>query len=1026
VSGRLRFEPSLRPLRRAESAVLADHKPVAHDAIAQPRAWLSRLWPKASLRVYLVAIMLIATVPFLVMIGYKIYDDFTAQRTRMWSDLERTAAATAQNVERELASTIDALSIIGQTTLASNVGSEEFEALVRDRPRLRPSWRGMFLIAANGDVVFDPSFPVEANAAGTNGSVRNQPDFRSMLAMPRPMVSNLLARGPKGPYITAVAVPVIGQGRLLYVVGAWIDVGAWSALLQSSGPPADGLLSIADRDHEVIARTKGGDIYVGQKLPASTIAAMGAFTSGTHRSELLEGEMGYSAWNVVPSAGWGVTVSIPSAPLDIAVYQAVVLATFGAALCMVLGLTLASIVARHLVQPLDRLSRDGVVDTRAPIVVREVADLRNAMAAAHERDIAARKRLQATADEFETLFNSSPIALAFAQDPQCSAVTNNAAMEALFGAGPAGDVRVTHGGELLPREQLPLQRAAASGEHVPPVELEITVDGKPARQVIAQAVPLHDAGGRPRGAIGAVVDITDRVRSEARLLSADQRLRESQHLMELAQEAGHVGFFDYHFERDQLNWSPGQAKLFGEVMRPGDGSNWSDWVQRINADDRARVEQVLRSMFAAARERETLEYRVTPPGDQTRWLSSRVVVVYGPDRLARQMIGVSVDVTDEKHAQRERAALIELERSARLQAEAANQAKDEFLAMLGHELRNPLSAIASAVEVLNRVEAGSEAAASARAIAGRQTRHLAHLMDDLLDVGRVISGKVLLSRRAVDFAVIAQRMISTLDVTGDAQRHVVELELKPAWIDADATRIEQVLSNLVTNALKYTPAGGRIVVDVHPEAGAAVLTVGDNGPGIPPTLLPRVFDLFVQGERTLDRRSGGLGIGLTLARRLVELHGGTIEATSSPQGSLFTVRLPLIDAPTVSEGEKRELDLRRRSVVLVEDNEDALESLRVMLELDGHTVVTARDGVSGLRTVLELRPDVAVVDVGLPGMTGLELAKRSRGAGYAGLMIAVSGYGREQDVRQARESGFDAHLVKPINASELQRLMGSA
>jgi CheY-like chemotaxis protein/anti-sigma regulatory factor (Ser/Thr protein kinase) len=284
----------------------------------------------------------------------------------------------------------------------------------------------------------------------------------------------------------------------------------------------------------------------------------------------------------------------------------------------------------------------------------------------------------------------------------------------------------------------------------------------------------------------------------------------------------------------------------------------------------------------------------------------------------------------------------------------------------------------------------------------------------------------MLTRRAIDLAVVAQRVASTLEVTGDAQRHVLEIDLQEVWIDGDATRIEQVLSNLVTNALKYTPAGGRIVLSVRRDGEHALLQVSDNGPGIPPTLLPRVFDLFVQGERSLDRRTGGLGIGLTLARRLVELHGGTIAADSSPRGSTFSVRLPAIDAPTSIDTQQRRHELNRRSVVLVEDNEDARESLRVMLELDGHNVVTAGDGVSGLRTVLDLRPDVAVVDVGLPGMTGLELAKRSRGAGYAGLMIAVSGYGREQDVRQARESGFDAHLVKPVNVSELQRLMGSA
>jgi signal transduction histidine kinase len=584
---------------------------------------------------------------------------------------------------------------------------------------------------------------------------------------------------------------------------------------------------------------------------------------------------------------------------------------------------------------------------------------------------------------------------------------------------------VLRDGKPLPHAELPLQRAAASGERVPPMELEITAAGQAARQVLAQAVPLHDAAGHPRGAIGAMVDISDRVRSHAELQSADQRLRESQHLIELAQEAGHVGFFHYRFEQDTLRWSQGQAKLFGVGTNPAD-SNWSEWVQHIFIDDRTRVEQALRRVFAAAKERETLEYRVSPPGSGTRWLSSRVFVLYDADRLPQQMIGVSVDVTEEKQAQRERAALTELERAARLQAEAANQAKDEFLAMLGHELRNPLSAIASAVEVLNRVDGDSETAVNARTIAARQTRHLAHVMDDLLDVGRVISGKVLLSRRAVDLSVLAQRLVAALEVTGETQRHVLELELKPVWIDADATRIEQVLSNLVTNALKYTPAGGRIVVRVGAQASDAVLEVMDNGPGIPPTLLPRVFDLFVQGERTLDRRTGGLGIGLTLARRLVELHGGTIDAASSPRGSTFTVRLPSIEAPLPSAMDARAVQSQRRSVVIVEDNEDALDSLKAMLELDGHMVVAARDGVSGLRTVLDLRPDVAVVDVGLPGMTGLELAKRSRGAGFAGMMIAVSGYGRESDVRQARESGFDAHLVKPINVTDLQRLIAEA
>jgi signal transduction histidine kinase/CheY-like chemotaxis protein len=983
------------------------------------------LWPKASLRAYLAAIMLIATLPVIAFMAYKIYLDIGSERTRIWRDLERSAAATAQSVERELASTVDALGIIGRTTLAHNPDSTEFESLLREHAQLRPAWRGAFLIAANGDVLVNTTFPFAGPLPAGKTNVLERPEFRSMLTQPRPMVSNLMTRREDGVYTTAVAVPVLESGKLRYVVGAWIDITAWQALLQSASSPSEGYLSIYDRERYVIARTRAPERFVGSRLPPDAVASIGDRPTGTHRSTMMEGGEAYGAWHVVPIAGWGVGVALPVAPLDLAIYQAVSTAAAGALLCVMLGLYFASIVARHLVQPLDQLSK-GTTDVIAPVVVREVADLHHALATAQERDVATRKRLQATADEFETLFNSSPVALAFAHDRECHQVTNNSAMDALLGvatsAVDAPAVQVLRDGVPLPPDQQPLQRAAASGEEVPALELQVLVEGRAPRYVLAQAVPLHDATGSPRGAIGAVVDITDRVRSDAQLLSADQRLRESQNLIELAQEAGHVGFFDYRFDQDALNWSPGQARLFGIDPKAID-STLNDWVRHINVEDRLRVEQVLRGMFALAKQRETLEYRVTSSGGATRWLSSRVLVIYGADDKPRQLIGVSVDVTDEKQAQRERASLIELERAARLQAEAANQAKDEFLAMLGHELRNPLSAIASAVEVLNRVESGSELAGNARAIAARQTRHLAHMMDDLLDVGRVISGKVLLSRRAVDLAMIAQRMMSTLEVTGEAQRHVIELQLQSAWIDADATRIEQVMGNLVTNALKYTPAGGRIAVHVRAEHGDAVLEVSDNGPGIPPTLLPRVFDLFVQGERTLDRRTGGLGIGLTLARRLVELHGGTIDAQSSPRGSTFTVRLPAIEAPPIGEAALGGIDLQRRSVVLVEDNEDALESLRTMLELDGHTVVTARDGVSGLRTVLELRPDVAVIDVGLPGMTGLEVAKRSRGAGFAGLMIAISGYGRASDVRQARESGFDAHLVKPVNASELQRLM---
>lgn len=980
-------------------------------------------WPSASLRSYVIAIVLIATLPVVALMGVKIFGDFEAREARTWSELGTQAAATSQMIEREVASSIDALTILAGTTLVQNADTTDFERALRVQPRWRPSWGGVFLLDAEGRPLID--------AGPTGAGPTRLLALERLRAAAGPVVSDLVPLGAEGRWATAIVVPVRDATGLHYLLGAWIDATAWLELLQKSGPPPDAYVTLIDRARHIVARTQSPAQFLGRELPGTMTAAMGRAASGVQVVDGLEGDVVYSAWDTVPGAGWAVRVSTAAAPLQAAMRQAIVTTVTGALLCVVLGLYCAFLVARHLLEPLRRLAASGGAQTGDRIVVREVAALRDALADAHARDASARERLQATADEFETLFSSSPIGLSFAHDPRCRDVTHNAAMQRLLGlAGEsAAAARILHRGMPLPAGQQPLQRAAETGEPVPPMALELVAPGRPRVHVLAQAVPLRGADGRPRGAIGAFVDVTDQVLSDEELLKANERLSQSQRLVDLAQEAGHVGFFQYRFADDQLNWTEGQANLFGlgheaAARRPDGG--FRDWGRLIDPQDRERVEQTLRGVFERGQEKETVEYRVHLPDGGTRWVSSRVLVTYGPDGRPEQMVGVSVDMTDEKLAERERARLSARERTARIQAEAANRAKDEFLAMLGHELRNPLSAISAAIEVLNRVSADSEAALNARNIAARQTRHLAHMMDDLLDVGRVVSGKVLLTRRPLDLAALARRAVSTLEVTGEGRAHTLRLALEEVWIDADATRIEQVLANLLTNATKYTPAGSTVTVSVRREGEQAVLSVADDGPGIPPALLPRIFDLFVQGERTPDRRAGGLGLGLTLARRLVELHGGTVRADSSERGTLFEVRIPAIAPPQVQPGDDTRTNGRGRRVVLVEDNEDALAGLRATLELDGHAVVAARDGPSGLQALIDSRPDVAIVDIGLPGMTGLEVAKRSRAAGFGGFMIALSGYGRSADVQQALKHGFDTHLVKPVDAAELQRLLANA
>jgi CheY-like chemotaxis protein len=326
------------------------------------------------------------------------------------------------------------------------------------------------------------------------------------------------------------------------------------------------------------------------------------------------------------------------------------------------------------------------------------------------------------------------------------------------------------------------------------------------------------------------------------------------------------------------------------------------------------------------------------------------------------------------------------------------------------------------------VALGARTSARSCELIGRQVSHISHLVDDLLDVERVVNGKVRLRRRPLDLAENVRHIVATF-VEAAGKDRIIEVNIEPVWVDCDAVRIDQVLINLMTNAVKYTPSGGLIVVTLKPDGAEAVLKVEDTGFGISPRLLPFIFDMYAQADRTLDRAQGGLGIGLTLARRLVELHGGTVTAASEGEGrgSTFTVRLkqvPSVDQSS-SDPEPRERRVRPRRVLLIEDSADAREMLRMMLELAGHIVYDAADGVRGLELLNVVRPDVGIIDIGLPVMDGYEVAKRIRGEphGRRMLLLALTGYDAPQGTTRSTEHGFDYHLVKPVDPERLARLI---
>ena len=377
-------------------------------------------------------------------------------------------------------------------------------------------------------------------------------------------------------------------------------------------------------------------------------------------------------------------------------------------------------------------------------------------------------------------------------------------------------------------------------------------------------------------------------------------------------------------------------------------------------------------------------------------------------------------------------------RQAEARLEEASRRQDEFLAMLAHELRNPLAPIRNAVELIRLAAPADPQVRWAADVTDRQVRQLTRLVDELLDVARISQGKVVLQTQCLDLVTVVTQSVDAQRDMLEQRRHSLTLSLPelPVHIDGDATRLAQVVNNLLSNAIKYTPEGGAISVSVARSEGGsgefALLEVGDNGIGIDGDLLPHVFELFEQGKRALDRTQGGLGVGLTLVQRLVQLHGGEVVASSAGAGlgAQFRVLLPCLGAadksvmPDERAGKLPPAAVARR-ILVVDDNVDVVETTTMLLSLSGHQVRSAKDGLQALHMAAEFRPDVVLLDIGLPLMDGYEVARRLRQTPQTAgaLLIALTGYGRQGDRQRGRDAGFDGHMLKPVDPHALAKLI---
>ncbi len=658
----------------------------------------------------------------------------------------------------------------------------------------------------------------------------------------------------------------------------------------------------------------------------------------------------------------------------------------------------------------------------------------------------ARKAAELARSKLEQMFQSAPVFITLLRTSQHVFDLVNPAYRRLMGDRELLGKPVR---EVVPEVEGQgffelLDRVYATGEPFVGNELPIRLRRKPGG-VEEQAFvtfsyeAFRDAAGAIDGIIVFGSDVTEmvlarrrieelaadqtraRARAEAAVEALEQAVKERRRLAEAVEQSDDfIGIAGTDGLGIWLN--RGGQKLVGIKPEAVAGIPILDF---FSPDLRPRFrDEVLPEIARVGRWQGELAMRQFVTGERIAvWFNG--FEVRDPEGRLIALATVTRDIRQQKALEAERAGLLEREQGLRLEAEAAGRARDEFLAMLGHELRNPLAPISTAAQLM---KLRGDHHPRERLVIERQVLHLSRLVDDLLDVARIARGKIDLQRERVEVSEIASKAIELASplLEQRAQNFSVEVPRDGLLVDGDPVRLAQVVGNLLTNAAKYTPPHGNIQLSAAREGGEIVISVSDDGPGIQPDLLPRIFDLFVQGQRTLDRAEGGLGLGLSLVKNLVALHGGSVAVKNrTPSGSEFSVRLPAMDAsaPQRKAAASSVVAAARtpRRVLVVDDNVDAAELLSEVLRSLGHEVMVAHDGPQALEALRSFRAEVGLLDIGLPVMDGLELARRIReqGGGKPLRLIALTGYGQKHDREGTRSAGFERHLTKPVDLNEL-------
>ncbi|SAK66857.1 PAS domain-containing hybrid sensor histidine kinase/response regulator [Caballeronia ptereochthonis] len=527
------------------------------------------------------------------------------------------------------------------------------------------------------------------------------------------------------------------------------------------------------------------------------------------------------------------------------------------------------------------------------------------------------------------------------------------------------------------------------------------------RVVQAHAAPLYDDKGKLQEWFGTTTDVTPRYEAQAAIEARSLRLT-------VAMQAANIHIASLELATWTLFLETGGERQIHETL------TYEAALARVHPDDSATLDRYVRSLASGENPGGQFEFRVRSlHGEQ--WMQGSALLQRSKDGEPLRIIGSVIDITERKHME--------------LMLRESGRRKDEFLAMLAHELRNPLAPLRTAIALLQKDQGAEAHPRDLIDLMRRQVEHMTRIVDDLLEVSRITQGRIALQLEPILVGTAVYHAVEAIAGMVEARSQTIQVDVSDAttWVCGDVTRLSQILVNVLNNASKYTPEHGRITVMAQADDDSVSIVIADTGTGISPNLLPKVFELFSQGERTLDRSNGGLGIGLSLVKKLVEMHKGTINVQSPGPGlgTTVTIRLPRLhyherhSALALAETSVREARSTLR-ILIVDDNRDAADSLAMLCESEGHVARVAYSSAEALEAAPLLAPDVALLDIGLPDIDGYELARRLRRKGETTpLLIAITGYGQAEDRLRAQSAGFDYHFVKPVNVDSLLKLLSS-